>query len=139
MFRSRGLNAWFVDRRPVNSTVVPAQREGPYGKIYKRSILGLVIILFAISAAYAWNSLSAPSRWARGYSQVAEGDPEQRVVDIMGQPSEKQDCYRPRYSGNDALWRECAEKYWYYGYMEEWVVVVGTNGKVVAKGHSVSP
>ena len=108
-------------------------------KIYKRGIVGLVIILLAIGAAYAWNSISAPRRWERGYAQLAEGDPEQKVLDIMGKPSEAKDCYRPRYSGNEELWRKCAEEYWYFGFMEEWVFVIGKDGKVVAKWHSVSP
>jgi hypothetical protein len=92
-----------------------------------------------IGSAYAWNSISALRRWERGFAQVAEGDPEQKALDLMGKPSETQDCYRARYSGNEELWRKCAEEHWYYGFMEEWVVVIGTNGKVIAKWHSVSP
>ncbi len=108
-------------------------------KTLKRGIFGLVILLLAIGAAYAWNSLSTPRRWERGFAQIAEGDSEQKILDIMGKPSESKDCYQPRYSGNDQLFRECAEEHWYYAFVERWVVVIGKNGKVIAKWHTVSP
>ncbi len=108
-------------------------------KIYKRGLVGLVVVLLAIGAAYAWNSFPNPRRWERGYSQIAEGDPEQKVLDVLGKPTDIKDCYRPRYSGNDQLWMKCAEEYWYSGFMQEWVFVIGKNGTVIAKAHTVSP
>ena len=108
-------------------------------KIYKRVIVGSVILLLAIGVAYAWSSLPHPRRWERGYSEIKVGDAEQQVLDLMGKPSETQDCYRPRYSGNEEIFRKCAEEYWYHGFMEDWFIVIGTNGKVIAKSHQVSP
>src|SRR5262245_15028077 len=107
-------------------------------KTFKRGILGLVILILAIGGAYAWNSLSAPRRWKRGFTQIAEGDSEQKVVDIMGKPSEAKSCDELRYT-NEKLWRQCSEEYWYSGFMEEWIFVIGKNGTVIAKWHSVSP
>ena len=107
-------------------------------KTLKRGIAGLVILLLAIGAVYAWNTFSSPRRWQRGFAQIAEGDSEQKVLDIMGKPSETKDCDQLRYT-NDELWRECAAEYWYFGFMENWILVIGKNGKVVAKWHDVSP
>lgn len=108
-------------------------------KTFKLGLFGLVIFLLAIGAAtYAWNSLSVPRRWERGYDRIAEGDSAQKVLDIMGKPGEAKDCSDFRYT-NEELWRECAEQYRYFGFMGEWVFVIGKNRKVVAKWHSVSP
>jgi hypothetical protein len=108
-------------------------------KTLKRGIVGLVVLLLAIGTAYAWSAFSTPRRWERGYDQIAEGDSEQKVLDIMGKPSETKDCDDLRYSSNGQLSRECAEEYWYSSFMEERIFVIGKNGKVVAKWHSVSP
>jgi hypothetical protein len=108
-------------------------------KTFKRSILGLVILVLAIGVAYAWNSFSNPSRWERGFAQIAEGDSEQKVLELMGKPSEAKNCDELRYSSNDQLWKECAAEYWYSGFMENWIFVISKNGKVVAKWHDVSP
>ena len=57
---------------------------------------------------------------------------------MMGKPTEIKDCFSPRYSGNDEIWYKCAEEHWYVGVMQEWVYVIGKDGKVIAKSRSVS-
>jgi hypothetical protein len=105
----------------------------------KRYVVGLMLLLSGVLATYAWNTLPDGPRWERGYSQIEEGDSEQKVLEIMGKPSEINDCDRQRYSGNPELWQKCAEEYSYVAFMQIWKVVIGKDGKVVAKWHNVSP
>jgi hypothetical protein len=74
----------------------------------------------------------------QGYYLIKVGDDEERVAEILGKPTEIKDCFRPRYSGNDEIWYKCAEEHWYVGFMQEWVYVIGKDGKVIAKSRSVS-
>lgn len=105
----------------------------------KRYLVVLVILLAGAAGTYAWLSLPDGPRWQRGYPQIAEGDSEQEVLEIMGKPCEIQDCYQQRYSGNLKVWQKCAEEYWYVASMQEWVIVIGKDGTVIDKWHSVSP
>jgi hypothetical protein len=108
-------------------------------KLRKRYLVGLILLLSGALATYAWNSLPDGPRWQRGYPQIAVGDSEQKVLEVMGKPSEIKDCERPRYSGNSKLWQKCAEEYWYVTFMQTWAVVIGRDGKVIAKWYNVSP
>jgi hypothetical protein len=105
----------------------------------KRFLVGVTLVLSVTLATYAWNSLPNGPRWQRGCPQIAVGDSEQRVLEIMGKPNEIKDCERPRYSGNLELWQKCAEEYWYVTFMQTWGVVIGKDGKVIAKWYNVSP
>lgn len=99
-------------------------------------IVGTLLLLGAV-ATYGWASLPDGSRWQQGYPQIAEGDSEEKVLEIMGKPTEIRDCH-PRSSGN-SLWHKCAEEYWYLTFMQSWGVMIGKDGKVIAKWHNVSP
>lgn len=106
--------------------------------VRKKVILGLILITAGVGAAYAWNSLPSSRRWEQGYSQISEGDTEQKVIEILGRPTEINHCYGPRYSGSSEIWQKCAKEYWYIAFLQEWVYVIDKDGRVVVKCHSVS-
>ena len=108
------------------------------GKARKRVLLGMIVLVIGVGVAYAWNSLPNHRRWERGYSQIAEGDSEQKVIEILGRPTEIKDCNRFSYSGRPEIWQKCSEEYWYIAFMQEWVYVIDKDGKVLTKSHSVS-
>jgi len=105
----------------------------------KRYLMGLLLLLLGGLATYAWNALPDGPRWQQGYQQIVVGDSEERVLEVMGKPSEIKDCHRPSYSGNPELWYKCAEEHWYVVVMERWIIVIGKDGRVAAKWHNVSP
>ena len=104
----------------------------------KRSTIALVLIVLTAGAAYAWSSLPNPGKWERGYSQIEAGDSKDKVVAILGKPTEIKDCHSTRYSAPPEIWQKCAEEYWYIAFLQEWGYVIDKDGKVLSKWHSVS-
>jgi hypothetical protein len=108
-------------------------------KTRTKIITSFVLIAAAVGVVYAWTSMPNAPRWERGYSQIAAGDSGQKVVEILGKPTEIKDCHSTRYSAPREIWEECAEEYWYIASMQEWGYVLDADGKVLTKWHSVSP
>jgi hypothetical protein len=104
----------------------------------KKILLSVLVLIIGVGVVYAWNVLPNARRWERGYSQIAEGDPEEKVIEILGKPTEIKDCDELRYSRPE-IWQKCAEEYWYIAFMQEWGYVIDKDGKVLLKWHSVSP
>lgn len=104
----------------------------------KSFIVGLILLLTGVAAVYAWRSLPSPRRWEQGYSKIAKGDPEEKVLEILGEPTEIKDCYSSTI-GNPELGQKCTKEYWYIAFLQEWVYVIDKEGNVLAKWHSVSP
>jgi len=104
----------------------------------KKILLSVLVLIIGVGVVYAWNVLPNAPRWERGYSQIAEGDPAEKVTEILGKPTEIKDCDRLRYSRPE-IWQKCAEEYWYIAFMQEWGYVIDKDGKVLLKWHSVSP
>ena len=105
----------------------------------KKWIVRVVLLLIAFGAVYVWNSLPSPRRWERGFEQISAGDHITKVMDLLGEPSEINNCHPPRYAGDKEVGRKCAKEYWYIAFMQEWVYVIDNDGRVIAKWHSVSP
>jgi hypothetical protein len=76
-----------------------------------------------MAVVLAWNALPNAHRWEQGYSQIAEGDSEDKILEILGKPPEIKDCDQLRYSRPE-LWQKCAEEYWYVAFMQEWCYVI---------------
>jgi hypothetical protein len=100
--------------------------------------IGTALLVIGMAVVLAWNALPNARRWEQGYSQIAEGDPEDKVLEILGKPTEIRNCDQLRYSRPE-LWQKCAEEYWYVAFMQEWCYVIDKDGKVLIKWHSVSP
>ena len=101
-------------------------------------LLGGLVLLMAVGIVYAWNALPNARRWEQGYSQIAEGDPAEQVLEILGRPTEVKDCNHLRYSRPE-IWQKCGEEYFYGAFMQEWGYVISKDRKVLLKWHSVSP
>jgi hypothetical protein len=71
------------------------------------------------------------------FDQVHEGQSQQEVRKLLGSPSEDIDCYCP--SASEDYRRRCVERFWYYGFMEQWGVDFDVNGKVIGSFYNVSP
>ena len=104
----------------------------------KKWIVRVVLLLVALGAVYVWRSLPSSKRWERGYEQISEGDHITTVIDVLGQPTEINDCNPARFTDTPELKRKCAKEYWYIAFLQEWVYVIDQDGIVIAKWHSVS-
>jgi hypothetical protein len=104
----------------------------------KKRIKIIATFTFAIlivGVVYAFNSMPNVPRWNQGYPQIKAGDAKQRVVDLLGKPTEIRACQSPAWANVES----CAEEYWYIAPLEEWIIAINKNGKVITKAHSVSP
>src|SRR5690349_895323 len=100
--------------------------------------LVLLVLVIGAAAVYGWTRLPSPRRWERGYSQIAEGDSEAKVVELLGKPTMIENCDQIRRSRPE-MWPKCAEEYRYESFLQEWGYVIGQDGTVLLKWHSVSP
>ena len=106
----------------------------------KKWVIRIVLLLIAVGVVYVWNSLPSKRRWERGFDQIVEGsDHVTKLTEVLGKPTEINDCNPARFSHDPELKKRCIKEYWYISFMEEWVYVVDQDGIVVAKWHSVSP
>ena len=103
----------------------------------KSFIVSLALVLISVAAIYGWRSLPSSRRWKDGYSKISEGDPEEKVIEILGEPTHIKDCFHSSF-GNQEILQKCAKEYWYIAFLQEWVYVIDKDGKVLAKWHSVS-
>ena len=76
-------------------------------------------------------------QYGRGYSQVAMGQPKQRVIEAMGKPSEIEACDGPVYADGKVA-GQCSETMVYYAFLEKWGVFLDKNGNVIGKYYNVS-
>ncbi len=104
-----------------------------------------------VAAALAVSSYLGYGLWlghsrASGYERVERGDPEERVIGLLGRPDRT--TGRPEnVSWDEADIRtnagECVRECWYADPIticgEEWTVGFDTRGRVVSKYHYVSP
>lgn len=68
-----------------------------------------------------------------GYEKLQPGDSKQLVVDSLGQPAEIAQC-----GDSGKLKYPCREEYWYYSFMERWVIFLDKDGSVLGKAYNVS-
>ena len=59
----------------------------------KSFIVSLALVLISVAAIYGWRSLPSSRRWKDGYSKISEGDPEEKVIEILGEPTHIKDCF----------------------------------------------
>jgi hypothetical protein len=103
----------------------------------KSFIISLALVLIIVAAIYGWRALPSARLWEEGYLKISEGDSEERVVEILGEPTKIKDCFASSF-GKQETRQKCAKEYWYIAFLQEWVYVIDKDGKVVTKWHSVS-
>jgi len=103
----------------------------------KSFIVSLMLVLTGVAAICGWRSLPSARRWEQGYSKISEGDSQEKMVEILGEPTKIKDCFHSSF-GNQEIRQKCVKEYWYIAFLQEWVYVIDKDGKVLTKWHSVS-
>jgi len=67
------------------------------------------------------------------YEKLQIGDSQQLVLQTLGQPDRIEQC---RKSGEKS--DPCKDEYWYYSFMERWIVYLDKDGNVIYKSYAVS-
>ena len=112
-------------------------------KILKIFLLTISVALFA-SVLFV---VRRNSVLEQGYKDIRKGDPETRVVTILGEP--KRITAAPEHAAWDtditikANQDECVKEYWHIALFtfcgESYTIGFDKNGKVVSKYHYISP
>lgn len=106
-------------------------------------IVGTIIVL--IPVLYFTSCGVVSSQKAKAFEHVETGDTEQQVIDIMGQPQDRETSAGPRLAkyGVAACTAPCAQRLWYPNGMslagEAWAVELDVSGHVVHTAHVTSP
>ena len=101
---------------------------------WKRLIVsvGVLVILVVLGlGGYASIRVHRLSKIRNHFDQVHKGQTKQEVLRLLGSPDEANTW---QYCGSD-----CAERFWYYGFIEQWGVDFDANGEVVDSFYNVSP
>ena len=91
----------------------------------------LVILVILAVVSYTSARIYRVRQIENDFEQIHKGQTKQEVQKILGSPDE--DNTR-QYCGSD-----CAERFWYYGFIERWGVDFDVNGKVIDSFYNVSP
>jgi hypothetical protein len=106
-------------------------------------ILILIVLLLgglAIAGFFLWRF----DRWDSGFGQIHVGDSRERVLQIMGTPTEDTDATIGIYGSKRLatnLVQGCTEQYWYYPFFtpECWWIAFDAQNHVIATYHYISP
>src|SRR5436309_2809970 len=97
----------------------------------------VVYLLFLVVSNRYWSK-----KYAEGYVRIQVGDPREWVTGLMGNPAKMTSCgYEPFTDKKEgAKYREtCKERYWYGGFLKEYVISFDKEGRVINKSSAVSP
>jgi|GEM_PF-5678401 len=101
---------------------------------WKRLIVsvGVLVILVVIGlVGYAAARIHRVSKISDSFNQIHKGQTKQEVLKVLGSPDEDNTW---QYCGSG-----CAERFWYYGFIEGWGVDFDVNGMVIDSFNNVSP
>ena len=101
---------------------------------WKRLIVtvGVLVILFVLAVVgYASVRIHRVSRIENNFVQIHKGQTKQEVQKLLGSPDEV--------NAWESCGPDCAERFWYYGFIERWGVDFDANGKVIDSFYNVSP
>jgi len=76
------------------------------------------------------------NKFAESFAALKVGDTKETVLQLLGRPEKVVNCNDP--SSNNEFDRKCVEGYWYWSFMERWVVYLDKDGKVFDKVNNVS-
>ncbi|MGN6320334.1 MAG: hypothetical protein ACTHNE_01290 [Dyella sp.] len=104
-------------------------------------VVGLIVV---IPLLYIGSCSAVSHQRERGFDQVKEGDTEQHVIQVMGQPTDRETpSYRLAKYGAPECAAPCVQRLWYSNKMsligEAWSVELDGAGKVVHTAHLTSP
>ena len=88
------------------------------------ALMTVIVPLFFIGACVV-----KAKRYESGFARVAVGDSKQKVIDLLGEPSEVEGCYADE---------KCADVFVYYSFMERRGFIFDNGGKVINKYYNVS-
>ena len=117
----------------------------PVGRRKKWLTLALILLATVVAAYLLFLVVSGrywAKRYAQGYSQIQMGDPKERVVGLMGRPTETTGCDFEAFTDKkeEAKYKEmCKERYWYGVFLKDYVISLDKDGKVINKASAVSP
>jgi hypothetical protein len=101
-----------------------------------------LLILGGALAVVSLLVLSRPTareKYTAAYPRINYGDAKQMVIDAMGKPDEIRDCSSFWHSeAIDDIKSKCGEQYFYRGGLEQWLIVLDREGKVISKSHNIS-
>jgi hypothetical protein len=106
-------------------------------------IIGGIIVL--IPALYFTSCAVVSGQKAKAFEHVKVGDTESQVINVMGQPKDRETNGGPRLTkyGLAACTAPCAQRLWYPNGMslagEAWTVELDASGHVVHTAHVTSP
>ena len=101
---------------------------------WSRVIGGLIVIavLTVVTlVGYASAKVYRVSKIQRHFGEIHKGQTKQEVLNILGSPDETTDC-----RSDD---RECVETFWYYGFIERWMIYFDRYDRVIDVNYNVSP
>jgi outer membrane protein assembly factor BamE (lipoprotein component of BamABCDE complex) len=101
---------------------------------WKRVIVsvGILVVLVALTiVSYASARIYRVRQIENDFEQIHKGQTKQEVLKVLGSPDEANTWER---CGSG-----CAERFWYYGFIEQWGIDFDANGKVIDSFYNVSP
>lgn len=97
-------------------------------------LLVAFLVVIAVSAFIASSHVRSKRR-SVAFARVQVGDTKQTVTQLFGStPEEVSNCN----DTHDQFRGKCAERYWYFSFLERWEILFDRDGKVIDKGHNVS-
>lgn len=103
-------------------------------KKVRRSVVAFVLIVFVCLLLVVLSVQAIRrNRLIVNYERLQIGDSKQLVLQALGQPEKIEQC---RENGETS--HPCKEEYWYYSFMERWIVYLDRDGNVIYKSYAVS-
>ena len=108
-------------------------------KTYTKIIIYTALAIVIAALTFIGACVVRAKKYERGYAQVGVGESKQKVVALLGDPSEIENCHYFIHSGvNERDKERCVEMYWYRSFLEDWVFVFDKDGKVISKFYNIS-
>lgn len=104
-------------------------------------VVGLIVL---IPVLYVVSCSVVSHQREKGFDQVKTGDAEQQVIQVMGEPADRETpSHRMPSYGAPECTTPCAQRLWYPNRMgltgEAWAIELDGAGKVVHTAHITSP
>jgi hypothetical protein len=94
--------------------------------------VGILVVLVVLAiVSYASARIYRVRQIENNFEQIHKGQTKQEVLKVLVSPDEV-NTWEPCGPG-------CAERFWYYGFIERWGVDFDVNGKVIDAFYNVSP
>lgn len=98
-------------------------------------VIALVCLMVIGLSVVAFFSSAKREKLKTGFAVLQMGDPKEKVVEVLGQPEEVENCYDV--DQNVEPDKRCSQIYWYKPFLERWGVSLNKDGIVVHKTYNV--